>query len=64
MTSKRRTYAADYTRSESTRRRSTVRTRRATPRQRYGPIFFLVMGVTVAGAIGFLGVVASVLAGS
>jgi hypothetical protein len=65
MTTKRRTYAASYARSESTRRRSTARTRRQSPpRQRYGPIFFLVMGVTVASAIGFLGVVASVLAGS
>jgi hypothetical protein len=64
MTVKRKTYAAGYTRSEAVRRRSSARARRQPPRQRYGPIFFIVMGVTVAGAVGFLGVVASVLAGS
>lgn len=65
MATKRRSYAASYARSEATRRRAVARTRRqAPPRQRYGPLFFVVLGVTVASAIGFVGVVASVLAGS
>jgi hypothetical protein len=59
---KRRSYAATYARSESARRRTTSRRKRTPPRQNYGPIFFVVMGVTVASAIGFLGVVAQVMA--
>lgn len=51
-----------YARSETVRRRSPARRKRTPPRQNYGPIFFLVMGVTVASAIGFLGVVAQVMA--
>jgi hypothetical protein len=71
MTTKRRNYAATYARSDSVRsetarRRSTTsrRKRNAPPRQKYGVIFFVVMGVTIASAIGFMGVVASVMAGS
>ena len=64
MTTKRRTYAASHTRSEAARRRSAARARQAPPRPTYGPIFFVVLGVTIASAIGFVGVVASVLAGS
>ena len=68
MTTKRKSYAATYAHSESVRqsvrRRTTTRRKRSTPpRQKYGPIFFVVMGVTIASAIGFLGVVASVMAG-
>lgn len=60
---KRRTYAATYARSEGARRRTTSsRRKRTPPRQKYGPIFFVVMGVTIASAIGFLGVVAQVMA--
>jgi hypothetical protein len=62
MTTRRRSYATTYARSESVRRRSTTRRKRTPPRQSYGPIFFLVMGVTIASAIGFVGVVASVMA--
>ena len=70
-TTRRRNYAATYARSETTRRsttqrsttkRSTTRRKRTPPRQSYGPIFFVVMGVTIASAIGFLGVVAQVMA--
>jgi hypothetical protein len=64
MTTKRRSYAATYARTESARRRTATRRKRSQPRQDYGPIFFVVMGVTIASAIGFLGVVASVMAGS
>jgi hypothetical protein len=61
---KRKSYAATYAHSETARRRTTTRRKRsAPPRQKYGPIFFVVMGVTIASAIGFLGVVASVMAG-
>lgn len=63
MTTRRRSYAATYARTETaTRRRSTTRRKRSAPRQNYGPIFFVVMGVTIASAIGFMGVVASVMA--
>jgi hypothetical protein len=63
MTTKRRSYAATYARTESAgRRRSTTRRKRSAPRQNYGPFFFVVMGVTIASAIGFMGVVASVMA--
>ena len=61
-TTRRRNYAATYARSESARRRAPARRKRTPPRQNYGPIFFIVMGVTVASAIGFLGVVAQVMA--
>lgn len=61
-TTKRRSYAATYARSETARRRSPTRRKRTPPRQSYGPIFFVVMGVTIASAIGFLGVVAQVMA--
>jgi hypothetical protein len=64
MTTRRRSYAATYARTEAARRRSTTRRKRNQPRQTYGPIFFIVMGVTIASAIGFIGVVASVMAGS
>jgi hypothetical protein len=60
---KRRSYAATYARSDGARRRTTTtRRKRTPPRQNYGPIFFVVMGVTIASAIGFLGVVAQVMA--
>lgn len=54
------------TRTQAPRRRSTTRRKRtaSAPRSNFGPIFFIVMGVTIAGALGFVGVVASVLAGS
>ncbi|HXF61278.1 MAG TPA: hypothetical protein VNK95_06660 [Caldilineaceae bacterium] len=61
---KRRSYSASFTRTEATRRRSSARRRQAPPKSGYGPIFFLILGITVASALGFLGVVASVLAGS
>lgn len=62
-TTRRRTYAATYARSETARKRTTTTQRKRTPpRQSYGPVFFIVMGVTVASAIGFLGVVAQVMA--
>lgn len=66
MTTKRKSYAATYARSDTARRRTTTprRKRSAPPRQKYGPIFFVIMGVTIASAIGFMGVVASVMAGS
>lgn len=51
-----------YARSDTVRRRSATRRKRTPPRQKYGPIFFMVMAVTVASAIGFLGVVAQVMA--
>ena len=62
MSDKSRNYAATYARSETARRRSTTRRKRTPPRQNYGPLFFVVMGVTIASAIGFMGVVASVMA--
>lgn len=61
-TTRRRSYAATYARSEGARRRGTTRRKRTPPRQGYGPFFFIVMGVTIASAIGFLGVVAQVMA--
>jgi hypothetical protein len=62
---KRRSYSASFARTEAKRRRSTARRTRDIPRQSgYGPIFFVILGVTIASALGFLGVVASVLAGS
>jgi hypothetical protein len=61
-TTRHRSYAATYARSETTRRRSTTRRKKSPPRQNYGPIFFIVMGVTIASAIGFMGVVAQVMA--
>jgi hypothetical protein len=61
-TTRRRSYAATYARTDTTRRRTTTRRKRTPPAQNYGPIFFIVMGVTVASAIGFLGVVAQVMA--
>jgi hypothetical protein len=61
-TTRRRSYAATYARSEAARRRSPARRKRTPPRQNYGPIFFIVMGVTLASAIGFMGVVAQVMA--
>jgi hypothetical protein len=61
-TARRRTYAATYARTDTVRRRSTTRRKRTPPKQNYGPFFFLVMGVTIASAVGFLGVVASVMA--
>ena len=61
-TTKRRSYNATYARSETSRRRSTTRRKRTPPKQNYGPIFFVVMGVTIASAIGFMGVVAQVMA--
>lgn len=52
-------------RTQTARRRSTTpRRRSAAPRSTFGPIFFVVMGVTIASAVGFMGVVASVLAGN
>lgn len=62
-TTKRRSYGATYARSENASRRSSgTRRKRTPPPQKYGAIFFVVMGVTVASAIGFLGVVAQVMA--
>lgn len=61
-TARRRNYAATYARTDGARRRTTTRRKRTPPPQNYGPIFFVVMGVTVASAIGFLGVVAQVMA--
>ena len=64
MTTRRKSYAATYAHSETAQRRTTTRRKRsAPPHQKYGPIFFVVMGVTIASAIGFVGVVASVMAG-
>lgn len=61
----RRTYHATDARTSTSRRRSSSRRKRTPgPRQNFGPIFFIVMGVTLASAVGFLGVVASVLAGN
>lgn len=61
----RRSYQATYTRTQSGRRRATTRrvSERTAPRSKFGPVFFIVMGVTIASALGFVGVVASVLAG-
>jgi len=65
MTAKSKRYAATATRTTGVRRRSSVRSRRPTsPKSGYGPTFFVVLGVTIASAVGFLGVVASVLAGN
>ncbi len=67
MTTKRKSYdAATYARSDMAKRRTITspRKRNAPPRQKYGPIFFVIMGVTLASAIGFMGLVASVMAGS
>ena len=65
MTAKTKRYAATATRTTGVRRRRSVRSRRpAPPRSGYGPTFFVVLGVTIASAVGFLGVVASVLAGN
>lgn len=61
-TTKRRSYAATYARSEGASRRSGTRRKRVPPPQKYGAVFFIAMGVTVASAIGFLGVVAQVMA--
>ncbi len=62
----RRSYQATYTRTQSSRRRPAARrtTGQPVPRTKFGPVFFIVMGVTIASAVGFLGVVASVLAGN
>ncbi len=65
MTAKSKRYAATATRTVGVRRRSSTRARRPAPTSKgYGPIFFIVLGVTIASAVGFLGVVASVLAGN
>jgi hypothetical protein len=65
MTARSKRYAATATRTAVVRRRNAVRSRRPTPPSGgYGPIFFIVLGVTIASAVGFLGVVASVLAGN
>lgn len=66
MATKRKTFDATFTRTEAVRRRSKARRQRksAPARTGYGPIFFVIMGVTIASALGFLGVVASVLAGT
>lgn len=65
MTAKSKRYAATATRTAGVRRRSGARARRpVSPGKGYGPIFFIVLGVTIASAVGFLGVVASVLAGN
>lgn len=66
MATKRKTFDATFARTEAVRRRSKARRQRKSPppRSGYGPIFFVVMGITIASALGFLGVVASVLAGS
>lgn len=61
-TMKRKRYAATYARSEESGRRTGTRRKRVPPPQKYGAIFFVMMGVTVASAIGFLGVVAQVMA--
>ncbi len=63
MATKRKSFDATFTRTEAIRRRSARKRKSAPPRSGYGPIFFIVMGVTIASALGFLGVVASVLAG-
>lgn len=61
---KRKRYSASFAQTESVRRRSKARRQRPVERQRsYGPIFFVVLGVTIASALGFVGVFASVLAG-
>lgn len=54
-TSKRRT---------TTKRSACRRNRASTRRSHYGSVFFAVLAVTVASALGFFGIVASVLAGS
>jgi hypothetical protein len=60
-----KSYTANFVRAEVERRRNAVRRRRPTPRRMgYSPIFFVVVAVTIASALGFLGVVASVLARS
>jgi hypothetical protein len=62
---KRKTTSASRARTETGRRRSSARRKRQPPRKGgYGPAFFLILGVTIASAVGFMGVVASVLAGS
>jgi hypothetical protein len=62
---KRKTYSASSGRTTTNRRRTSAARKRSGPRRSaYGPIFFLILAVTVASAVGFLGVVASVLAGT
>lgn len=62
MTRKR--YSASFAQTEGVRRRSKARRKRPVePQHSYGPIFFVVLGITIASALGFMGVVASVLAG-
>jgi hypothetical protein len=60
---KRKRYSATFAQTEAVRRRNKARRKRPEPQRSYGPIFFVVLGVTIASALGFVGVVASVLAG-
>lgn len=61
---KRRRYSASFAQTEAVRRRSSARRKRQVePQRSYGAFFFIVLGVTIASAVGFLGVFASVLAG-
>jgi hypothetical protein len=45
-------------------RRPVRKTRAVAQRPGYGPVFFVVLGVTLASLLGLMGVVASVMAGS
>ena len=49
---------------QSPRRRSVSRTRRVSQRNRYSPVFFVALVATVLSTLGFVGLVATVLAGS
>lgn len=61
---KRKRYSASFAQTEAVRRRSKARRKRQVePQRSYGPIFFVILGVTIASALGFVGVFASVLAG-
>ena len=62
MPAKRR--SSDGESRRTTSRRPVRKTRAVAQRQGYGPIFFVVLGVTLASLFGFMGVVASVMAGS
>ena len=50
--------------TKSLRRRSTSRAVRVSQRNRYSPVFFIALVATVLSTLGFVGLVATVLAGS
>lgn len=66
MFAKRRSTDGESRRTSMRRpvRRTVRRTRAVAQRPGYSPIFFVVLGVTLASFLGLMGVIASVMAGS